>query len=204
MKRLFTLGLIALLSMLATALPAAVAHADAEGCDKRPANSVNLVENDATGTAVLCTLSHSLKGRIALQGLTPGNAYTVWWVYFDTPGMCVGTTPLPAPLGAGASDCDLADFEGVKPLAVFGRMASGIAPRNGRLVLKGRVGGMQPSTGSEVWMLVFGHGPAAMEGSALARQLLTPEDPLAGAPHLGNSVDGPRGYPVASAVFKDD
>jgi hypothetical protein len=48
-------------------------------------------------------------------------------------------------------------------------MDSGIAPRNGRLTFTGRVRGMQPSNGAEVWLLVMGHGPAnTADGSALA------------------------------------
>ena len=47
--------------------------------------------------------------------------------------------------------------------------------------------------------LVFGHGAADItDGRRLARQLLTPEDPSIGAPHLGVSPDG---YPVANALF---
>ena len=50
-----------------------------------------------------------------------------------------------------------------------------------------------------VWFLVFGHGAADMtDGRRLARQLLTPEDPSIGTPHLGVTPDG---YPVANALF---
>jgi hypothetical protein len=38
-------------------------------------------------------------------------------------------------------------------------------------------------------------------GRQLGRQLLTAEDPTAGAPHLGNIVDGPGFMPTAIAVF---
>jgi len=39
---------------------------------------------------------------------------------------------------------------------------------------------------------VNGHGEADFsDGRKLARQLMTPEDPDLGAPHLGNHVDGP-------------
>ena len=172
-------------------------------CERRPAKSIPLVEGDTKGRADLCVFSNRLKGSLRLRNLTPGFAYTVWWVYFDTPQSCVGSTPLPIPLHGGASGCDLADFGGDRPQAVFGRMDSGVAPRNGKLTFRGTFRGMQPSKRSEVWLLVFGHGPAAyQDGSALARQLLTPEDPSAGIPHLGNNVDGPLGYPIASAVFK--
>ena len=204
-KSVFTSVSLALVTMLATFTPISAAHAQSEGCAQQQVNSINLVEFDIGGEALLCTLSNELNGQIKLTGLTPGNAYTVWWVYFDDPSQCLGTTFLPVPLGGGESVCDLIDFEGDKPQGVFGRMASGIATRNGKLILRDEFGGMQPSNRAEVWMLVFGHGTAEMsDGSALARQLLTPEDPNVGAPHLGNIIDGLRGYPAASAVFTDD
>jgi len=59
---------------------------------------------------------------------------------------------------------------------------------------------MKPSSGSQIWLLMFGHGAADFsDGRHLARQLLTPEDPLAGAPYLG-IVGGPTGFPVAITV----
>jgi hypothetical protein len=137
-----------------------------------------------------------------VANLVPGNAYTVWWTYLDDPTQCTGVTPLPVSLTGGVSGCELADFEGDKPVGMLGRMASGVAPRNGKLNLRGEVGGMQPSSGSEVWFWVFTHGPANYtDGAALGRQLLTPEDPAAGAPHLGNLVDGQLGFPAATVVF---
>jgi hypothetical protein len=60
---------------------------------------------------------------------------------------------------------------------------------------------MQPSSGAELWLLMLGHGPADGDGRLLARQLLTPEDPLAGMPHLGNMVDGTGFTPVAITVY---
>lgn len=52
-------------------------------------------------------------------------------------------------------------------------------------------------------MLIFGHGPAKTgDGRELARQLLTPEDPDSGAPHLG--IDGTQfmnSYPSSVVVI---
>jgi hypothetical protein len=184
------------------ATPLTSAWADADGCDHQAAVAFPFFEPDVTGTGKLCVLPGRLQGQVRLGNLTPGNAYTVWWTYQDDPTLCTGNTPLPVSLTGGESPCELGDFEGEKPLGTFGRMASGIAPRNGRLNLRGELGGMQPSSGSEVWFWVFTHGPAdTSDGAALARQLLTPEDPAAGAPHLGNLMDGQRGFPAATVVF---
>ena len=172
-------------------------------CSNEPVKAVPLIETSAKGHARLCERTSDLRSKMTLKGLTPGHAYTTWWVYIDDPSQCAGTTPLPLPFTKGKSPCDFDDFTGDKPLVVFGRMASGVSPRRGVLHLSGDFGGMQPSSGSEVWLFTFGHGPANLsDGAALARQLLTPEDPSAGAPHLGNSVDGLLGFPAAVAVFK--
>jgi len=187
-------------------LPAGAVYADADGCVRQPAVD-SFAEPGTSGHGTLCVLADRLQSQIALANLVPGNAYTVWWTYLDDPTQCTGdaTGTGGASLTGGESGCELADFGGAKPLGLFGRMASGIAPRNGRLNLSGEVGGMQPSSGSEVWFWVFTHGPANYaDGAALARQLLTPEDPAAGAPHLGNTIDGQRGFPAATVVFAID
>ena len=127
-----------------------------------------------------------------------GDAYTVWWVYFDNPSLCTHG-------GAGVcGDSDFAPSEagGGTPLGVFGRFGSAIAPRNGKVHITGTWGGMQPSSDAELWLLMLGHGAANDgDGRHLARQLLTPEDPAAGAPHLGNAVDGTGFTPVAITVY---
>jgi hypothetical protein len=59
---------------------------------------------------------------------------------------------------------------------------------------------MVVSSGSQVWMLMFGHLAADFnDRRQLARQLLTPEDPGAGFPHLGVAA---RGYPAAIAIYE--
>ena len=71
------------------------------------------------------------------------------------------------------------------PDEAFGRLTDVIAPKNGKANVSGDVPGLQLSKGSQVWILIKGHGPASSDNLALARQLLTPEDETAGAPNLG-------------------
>lgn len=146
--------------------------------------------------------------------LAPGNAYTVWWVYIDDPASCANF-PLPSPdvipfpeTEDYAGPCGLADFftpdpseEFLNPLAVFGRMDSVIAAHKRKTRFAGDLRGFTPSSGSQVWMFLFGHGPAdESDKRQLARQLLTPEDPSSGVPHLG--IEGrPHGYPAGVVVF---
>ena len=148
-------------------------------------------QDPITGSARLCINRKGLRGRMWVGNLAPGNAYTVWWAYFDDPSQC--DTP-------GA--CGPPDFGGENPLGVFGRMDSVVANGSGEAIFYNLWGGMKVSNGSQIWMLIVGHGEADMnDGRHLARQTLTPEDPLAGAPHLGNVVDGLLGFPAAIVVF---
>ncbi len=159
-------------------------------CQKAESIALGFVEPGGAGEGLLCVRNRGLKGTLRIEGLVPGNAYTVWWIYIDDPSSCVGNE---------FGDCGVADFYGVDPVIVLGRMDSGIAPRSGKMHFSDTIDGMQPSEGSQVWFLVFGHGAADMtDGRRLARQLLTPEDPSIGTPHLGVTPDG---YPVANALF---
>lgn len=152
---------------------------------------------------------------MSVRGLTPGNAYTVWWIYIDDPASCANS-PLPAPdvipfpePDDFAGPCGLVDFftvdaggQFLNPLVVFGRMDGVVAPDKARTRFAGDLRSFGPSPGSQVWMFVFGHGAANQaDKRELARQLLTPEDPLSGVPHLG--IAGRHfGYPAAVVVFE--
>jgi len=156
-------------------------------------------ESGATGSGNMCATPVGLKAQMNVDGLIPGNAYTVWWVYFDNrvdnETVCGGGFPF-------TGSCGFGDFGGDNPVAVFGRLGSAVAQANGKAHFGDELSGMQASSGSEVWLLMFGHGSAALgDGRQLARQLLTPEDPTAGFPHLGVNANG---YPVAMTVHAMD
>jgi hypothetical protein len=152
---------------------------------------IPLEEPDIAGKATLCINRTGVSGSMEVEHLQPGNAYTVWFSYIDDLSPCVG-----------AEDPGACLFGGDKPLGVFGRYDSAIGPADGEEEFAGRVRGLRLSSGSQVQLVLFGHGPAdTTDHSHLARQLLTPEDPGAGAPHLGNVVDGPLGKLAAIAIF---
>ena len=213
-----TLALVTIGLTLLT-LPAQAVRADDHDrsyCDTEPLSNLwepNILGNTLTGKGKVCVTPQGLKSNMTVRGLTPGFAYTVWWVYIDRPDLCVPVwldppaVPFPEPRNyAGA--CSFVDFftfdQGagiLDPLVVFGRMDSAIPKEDGVTRFSGTLNGMKPSPGSQIWMLVFGHGPADMsDGRQLARQLLTPEDPLSGIPHLG--IEGrPFGYPSNVVVI---
>lgn len=204
--------------------PVSEAHAGGYWhCDSAPVQEfweedINLAE--VSGRGHLCQTPYGLWSSMKIKGLTEGNAYTVWWIYIDDPGSCVNfplpqglelpdksSVPFDEPAGY-ASGCGLADFfttdssgEFLNPLVVYGRMDSAVTNHHRRTRFNGELRSFTPSPGSQVWMLVFGHGPAKRDDKReLARQLLTPEDPLSGMPHLG--IAGRNfGYPAAVVVF---
>lgn len=146
---------------------------------------------EATGVALLCETSRGLFGLASVMDLIPGNAYTAWWAYFDDASSCA--TP---------NSCGGPETAGENPIAVFGRMNSFIAPENGHVHFKGMMRDFKPSEGSQITILMIDHGMADMNDKRrLARQLLTPENPRFGAPHLGNNVDGILGTVIGDAQF---
>lgn len=188
-------------ALLALALAPEAALAD--GKSKRDCFDADLITFEGaqpvTGKSRLCVNRRGINASLRAKDLVPGDAYTVWWIYFDDPSQCdFDGDGVPNP-----GVCGPPDFGGEKPRAVLGRMDSGIAPKNGRRWFTDRLNGFRPSSGSQVWLVLQVHGPARLDdGDALARQLLTHEDlPLGGAPHLTNTVDGQLGFPNALAVF---
>ena len=211
------------LCLVAAILPTGPASADTGSawrwhCDEQPVVDFwgeEIEGNTIRGRGLFCATPFGLWSTLRTKDLTPGNAYTVWWVYIDNPAACAAM-PLPSPDAipfpeptSYAGPCGLADFftpqpgtDILDPLAVFGRMDSVIAKYRRITRFSGNVKDFTPSSGSQVWLFVFGHGPADhSDKRQLARQLLTPEDPGSGAPHLG--IEGRLfGYPAAVVVFE--
>jgi hypothetical protein len=147
-------------------------------CQKQ---AVAAVGETVSGDVTLCQKTTDVSVKLTAKGLKPGNAYTIWFIYVEDGSKCAAE---------GQSVCFGASATGGDQTAVpdeaFGRLTDVVAPKNGKANLSGDVPGLQLSKGSQVWILLKGHGPAnAGDNLALARQLLTPEDETAGAPNLG-------------------
>lgn len=190
-------------------------------CDNQTVTSYweeNIFGNELTGRGTLCSTPWGLWSSMGVKGLTAGNAYTVWYVYIDKPEDCVNfpltpqtaDIPFDEPIGY-AGGCGLADFfteelddsgqPFLNPLVVYGRMDAAVAGHRRNTRFAGDIRDFVPSSGSQIWMFIFGHGPAdTTDNRQLARQLLTPEDPVSGVPHLG-IAGRPFGYPAGVMVF---
>ena len=147
------------------------------GCQQQP---LAALQETVQGSGFLCSLPGDVTAGLVVSGLTPGDAYTFWFIYIPD-----GTT-----CGADQATCFGASATGGQqnavPAEAFGRLSDVIAPKNGKAILFGDVPGLRLAKGSQVWLLLKGHGPAnTSDDLARARQLLTPEDPTVGAPNLG-------------------
>jgi hypothetical protein len=189
-KRLVLASAVASLFLLHPSLPVAADDSECEGGIALQAPVTALNNSGVTGNAKMCISARGIHTHITAQNLTPGNPYTVWFVYFDNPMNCLN----PGHCTPADTTTPLADPEGV-----LGRYDSVIATSS-RETFSGHVG-MVPSSGSLINMPIFGHGGLSADGHLRARQLLTPQDPSLGAPGLGTSSDGTKGSPVAHAVF---
>jgi len=181
-------------------LPDAVAGDD-DGCKKE--SIVALGDTPIQGDAFLCSDTTGVRARLHAKGLTPGDAYTVWFFYIDDPSQCATPGQCAPGDAAPPGQCEgPLDLRGFNPVEVVGRLDSAVAPRNGKVTFAGRVGGLRLSSGSQVLLFIGVHGEAqASDNRARARQLLTPEDPALGAPQLGNCVDGARSGSAGIAIF---
>jgi hypothetical protein len=142
------------------------------------------------GTARLCVDGLGVRAAITAKGLAPGDAYTVWFIYFDQPRACT------------ASPCAVPDVVGDDPPGVLARMDGLIAGGAGEAKFSGLFRGLRLSAGAEIHLPIVGHGPAgASDNRVLARQLLPPQVSVLGAPGPGAAADGDVGHPVAVAIF---
>jgi len=175
--------------LLATSAPKVMA-ADECRTDQRqlvlPRNGSSI-----SGHGTLVVNNEGADVAIHVNSLTPGVAYTTWFLYFDKTADCLV-----------ANQCGNADLSmpSSNPGGVLGRMDSAVAGTNGELTFKGTLRDFRVSAGSSVHIAVYAHGPVNVtDNRERARQLLTPETPALGAPGLG--IGTTKGFLVAGAVF---
>ena len=147
--------------------------------------------SSVSGHGILVVNHEGADVVIRAENLTPGVAYTTFFLYFDNTAQCV--------VPYQCANADLSTPAG-NPAGVLGRLDSAVSGDNGQLTFKGTLRDFHVSAGSSVHIAVYAHGPVDLTNNqARARQLLTPESPSLGAPGLG--VGAAKGSLVAGAVF---
>jgi hypothetical protein len=158
--------------------------------EHKPVMAVN--GSMVSGHATLVVDHNGTHALLHVKNLMPGVAYTVWFDYDDDTSKCM------TPHQCGGPD-DVLPHD--NPTGVFGRMDSAVAGDDGELTFQATLRDFKVSPGSAVTLALFSHGPASTDNKQRARQLLTPQVPGLGAPGLGTSADGQKGFPAALAVF---
>jgi hypothetical protein len=180
---------ITALLLFVTSTPKAMAADECSTDQSQPVLAQN--GSSISGHGTLVVNNEGADAVIRAENLTPGVAYTAWFVYFDDTAQCiVRNACAPADLIMPPNN----------PPGVFGRMDSGVAGANGQLTFRGALRDFRVSAGSAVHVVLFAHGPAnATDNRVRAQQLLTPQAPALGAPGLG--VGAQAGFLVAFAKF---
>ena len=181
--------IVTALILLATSTPKVIAADECRTDQSQPVMAQN--GSSVSGHGTLVVNNEGADVVIRAENLTPGVAYTAWFVYFNNTAQClVPHACAPPDLITPLSD----------PVGVFGRMDSGVAGGNGQLTFKGTLRDFHVSAGSAVHVALFAHGPAnTTDNRVRAQQLLTPQAPALGAPGLG--VGAQAGFLVAFAKF---
>lgn len=108
---------------------------------------------------------NGVKGWLRTNGLTPGNAYTLWIIVFNHPENCIM-----------ANECRLADAMAADPAVAFDLISAGgqVVGQDGRATFAGRarVGepgrrgiGLLDASEAQIHLVVRSHGPK-LPGSA--------------------------------------
>ena len=185
-----TISIAALLGLLlATSTPRIMA-ADECNADQRQ-QVVAQNGSSVSGHGTLDIDNEEVHVLVRAKNLTPGVAYTTWFVYFDNTAQCL------VPHQCAPPDLTM---PAANPAGVFGRMDSAVAGSNGELTFKGTFRDFRVSAGSAIHIALFAHGPVSAEDNQeRARQLLTPENPGLGAPGLG--LGAQKGFLVGAVMF---
>jgi hypothetical protein len=116
-------------------------------------------KDDVRGRSNLCHGERSAKVVIAAEALTPGEIYTVWMAYIDTPGGCTATP------------CALVDFPRLEHPPVLSRLDGTVVDETRQASFVCTLRGLTFGPGSQIQVLLVGHGPAVF-GERRAHQIL--------------------------------
>jgi hypothetical protein len=184
--------LLAFFAVALIASAASAATADSNQCEGTKLTASLTTENNSgvAGQATLCISARGVAARVNTNGVTSGNPYTFWFIYFDNPANCL--------VPGACTDADVFTPTD-NPEGAFGRYDS-LTPRSSSGTFAGH-SALQPSSGSVVRLEILSHGTLSTDGKIRARQLLTPQIPILGTPGLGTDSDGTVGLLAADVEF---
>lgn len=131
-----------------------------------------------SGISGVATLTRSQNGLFVHQevaGLTPGHAYSVWWVIFDNPQGCAASTCVPSDLGVRAAQGSLVNGGGFVAEGTTQAYSSHLARHDveGKQVQMGDPSGVDNTYRSQVHLVLRAHGVAEASAENQAIQTST-------------------------------
>jgi hypothetical protein len=131
----------------------------------------------SSGISGQATLTRSADGLSVDQdfvGLTPGYAYTIWWVIFDNPQGCAAAC-MPSDLGRRQAQATLVNGGGFVADGNTRFYSSDLARHDveGAQVQAGDPSGVDNPYGAEVHLVLRNHGAAEADAADLALQIST-------------------------------
>jgi hypothetical protein len=131
----------------------------------------------ASGISGEATLTRTRDGLWVdqdVEGLTAGNAYSVWWAIFDNPRGCDGPCD-PSDLGRRQAQASLVNGGGFVAEGSTQFYGSHLSRHDveGRHVQVGDPSGVDNPYGAEVHVVLRDHGPAETDPANLAVQIST-------------------------------
>jgi len=158
-------------------------------CRHAPLKQIAVV----AGEGHLCSDSSGIHPGMHLRNLSPGAAYSAWFVYFDRASACV------------AQPCGLADMVGGDARGLAARIDATIAGEDGVAVLQAAFRGLRLSSGSQVSLMLVSHGPPSEQNNQIrARQLLVDGPFWLKGSRGGPVTDDDSGMVVASVNFVEE
>jgi len=143
-----TIPIAALLGLLlATSTPKIMAADECNADQRRPVIAEN--GSSVSGHGTLDVDNEEVHVLVRAKNLTPGVAYTAWFVYFNDTAQCL------VPYQCAPPDLTMPPSN---PAGVFGRMDSAVAGKNGALTFKGTFRDFRVSAGSAIHIALFAHG----------------------------------------------
>jgi hypothetical protein len=133
------------------------------------------------GASHLCYAESGIKAAIDAENLEPGEMYTAWLAYIDAPGTC------------SATPCPLPEMMRLNPPPPIMRFDGVVADDTRRATLSSVFRGLTPAAGTQIQLLLVGHG-RAISGQGRPVQLLTAAWP-------GVVRDGPSGAGLIARAY---
>lgn len=129
-----------------------------------------------SGSGQLCFAQTGVRVSVEVDELVPGDLYTAWMAYIETPGAC------------SATPCPLPEAMRFTPAVPFVRFDSAVGGVTRRATMVSVFRGLTLSPSAQVQLLLVNHGVAVV-GEGRPRQLLASAWP-------GVMRDGPTGEGV--------